>query len=625
MAISNEPQPPTSGWNGTLSNFFNLSLDSFVSDLSLHHQICMLEPPSQSQIGAWKNCFSALQSYLPIYTENNPTSLDWKIIFEYVLPRERGRRPDVVLLSGKTILVLEYKDYSYATQAHIDQVSAYVRDLANYHSASHNHPIFPILVLTQASNHSEVIEDVHIISSDQLSTTLQRLVQETTLESINLESWLNADYAPLPSLVAAARSIFNHDPLPFIRRAQSAGIPTTVSHLVTIAKTAQITNSHHLALVTGVPGAGKTLVGLQFVYDNHFKDQDSQRTAVFLSGNGPLVEVLQHALHSSVFVQDVHGFLRQYGGNSNFIPAEHIFVFDEAQRAWDADRVQEKRGHSNSEPQDFLQIGEKKPWSMMIGLIGDGQEIHLGEEAGLQQWNTAISGLKQPWIVHCPSKVSKLFTSASQIDIDDSLNLNTSLRSYLAGDLQTWVEHLLNGKIDDAAQLAKEIYKQKFDIYITDNLTVAKNYTLLRYTEQEDKRYGLLASSKAKNLTKYDIHNEYQWSSNLKKGPWYNDPPNSKFSCCQFHDVATEFSCQGLELDFPIIAWGDDLRWVTNRWVSPPVGPRNQAHDPHQLRLNSYRVLLTRGRDGLIIYCPPESNMKSTFDAIRQSGVINLP
>ena len=219
-------------------------------------------------------------------------------------------------------------------------------------------------------------------------------------------------------------------------------------------------------------------------------------------------------LNSKIFVQDVHGFLRQYGGDRPKIPEENIFVFDEAQRAWDSSRVMEKRGHEHSEPFDFLQIGEKKAWSMMLGLIGDGQEIHIGEEAGLIQWNDAISEMHLPWIVNCPNHVADLFTSASSVNTNESLNLTASLRSHIAENVQTWVKHLLLGELSSARDLVFGIQSQGFDMYITRNLESAKRYVFSRYDGLFEKRFGYLASSKARNLEKFDIHNSWQWTRN---------------------------------------------------------------------------------------------------------------
>lgn len=332
---------PTSGWFGTLLEFSLIERNTFLNTLNSHHRACMHMPADHTQMVARENCFDSIQAYLPLILQIEGSN-SWSLIFEYELPRERGRRPDVVLLAGSKIFILEYKDYKISTQAHIDQVAAYARDITNYHAASHNHPVFPILVLTQASKLKMQVDEVLITSPDYLPDVISSQNQELDTETIDLQSWVLADYSPLPSLINAARSIFQHDPLPYIRRAYSAGIPTTIDHLVNYAKQAQANHEHHIALVTGVPGAGKTLVGLKFVYENHFNDQDAQRTAIFLSGNGPLVKVLQYALKSSVFVQDVHGFLRQYGGSSSFVPDEHICVFDEAQRAWDSERVRQK-------------------------------------------------------------------------------------------------------------------------------------------------------------------------------------------------------------------------------------------------------------------------------------------
>jgi DUF2075 family protein len=133
----------------------------------------------------------------------------------------------------------------------------------------------------------------------------------------------------------------------------------------------------------------------------------------------------------------------------------------------------------------------------------------------------------------------------------------------------------------------------------------------------------LLASSKAKNLSRFGVNNEYNFTKNFREGPWYNDEPSSPRSCCQLHDVATEFACQGLELDFPIVSWGDDLWWTGKTWLSKPA-PRSAARDPHLLRLNSYRVLLSRGRDGFVIFVPNEVPMTRTYDALRASGLLVL-
>jgi DUF2075 family protein len=579
-----------------------------------------------SQITAWRNSIKNLKQQLPILLAKYPKVSNWAIIFEYELPRERGRRPDVIILSDEDIFIIEYKDREKSRIGFIDQVSAYARDIKNYQAESHDKKIHPILQLTFSKDSMFKYDDVWVSSPLDLIELLTNIINFNTIKELSIDplKWANADYAPLPSLVSAARTIFHNERLPQIKRAHSAGIQDTIDELVKIAKQSQNNKEMHLALVTGVPGAGKTLVGLQFVYTNYFGDVDNHRSAVFLSGNGPLVKVLQHALKSNVFVQDVHGFLKQYGGNNSTKPEEHIWVYDEAQRAWDGERVREKRGHGASEPEDFLRLGERmESWALMVGLIGEGQEIHLGEEAGLKQWNEAIAQMKNPWIVHCPGKIANIFSNAKQVCVNDKLDLTISLRSHLAEDVQLWVKQVLDGKLIDALSTSNKVHNQGFEMYVTRDLEEAKEYALDRYTGELDKKYGYLASSKAKNLSKYGIPNEYQVTQNMKVGPWYNDEPNSQKSCCQFNDAATEFSCQGLELDFPIVGWGDDLIWNGKQWSSKPQ-PRSKAHNPHQLRVNSYRVLLSRGRDGFAIFIPNERTLDATYNALIAAGVHSL-
>ncbi len=230
------------------------------------------------------------------------------------------------------------------------------------------------------------------------------------------------------------------------------------------------------------------------------------------------------------------------------------------------------------------------------------------------------------WTVHCPAKLVHLFPAAMSVIADDSLNLTQSLRSHLAEDVHRGIQCLLDGGLSEAAGLATRIAEQGFDMYVTDSLDKANDYLHKRYDRQTDKRYGILASSKAKNLVRIGIRNDFSFTKNLREGPWYNDDPESARSCCQLRDVATEFSCQGLELDFPLVAWGDDFTWDGTRWASVPQ-PRSHAHDPHRLRINSYRVLLSRGRDGFVIFVPPEPAlpMTTTCDALKSAGVRPLP
>lgn len=612
------------GWFGTITDFLGLSPSTWLNALADHHQQCMHCPADESQKTAWAHSFDILQNELKELVISKPFTGEYTIIFEYELPRERGRRPDVIILGSSTVFVFEFKDFNKILQAHVDQVDAYARDLKHYHAGSHPYAVLPILVVARTKDLIQDFDNISVVSANTISRFLTSHTPAEVQSLIDPIHWLSADYAPLPSLIQAARTIWDRQPLPQIKRALSAGIPQTIEELITIARLAQQNKEVHLALVTGVPGAGKTLVGIQLVYENHLDESDIKNNAVFLSGNGPLVKVLQHALKNSIFVQDVHGFLKAYGGATTKIPHEHIWVYDEAQRAWDAERVNEKRGHPTSEPEDFLTLAERmNSWALMVALIGEGQEIHLGEESGLPQWNEALSVMKKEWMVHCPERIASNFPACKHVITNNVLDLTITLRSHLAEDVAQWIRMLLEGDLSEARTLGVCVAEQGFDVYITNDLTIATNYVKERYQGQEDKRYGLLASSKAKNLPAWGIHNEYNYTKNMKEGPWYNDPPHSFLSCCALRDIATEFSCQGLELDFPIVCWGNDLLWIDTTWRSPPA-KRSKAKDPHTLRMNSYRVLLTRGRDGFIIFIPNESEMRGTYEALKAAGVREL-
>jgi DUF2075 family protein len=630
------------GWNGTVREFLELSQGDFLAALSGQSRHVLGMGPDSLQVEAWRNEHRVLQYSLADAVAISPRAANWHVVFEYELPRERGRRPDVLLLTGSQVIVLEFKDAERALSAHVDQVAAYSRDLSEYHAASHDKIVDPVLVLTRSTGREvlkressgllEAVLDpretppspfvVLITGPARLSDVLVGLEARTPSEPIGALAWLRADYDPLPSLVVAARRIFDHEELPHIRRAQSAGIPTTVEHLVQAADRARALGERHLALVTGVPGSGKTLVGLQFVYQNHFGDAGAKRTAVFLSGNGPLVKVLKYVLRSGIFVQDVHAYLKDYGAGRMRTPEEHVWVYDEAQRAWDAEQAAGKN-RPCSEPEDFLMIGRRKPWALMVGLVGEGQEIHLGEEGGLSQWNDAIAATGASWVVHCPTKLAGIFTAASRVESDDSLNLTMSLRTHVAEDVQRWVERLLEAAPEAAGEIGQDLQSQGFDLYLTRELDTAKRYARERYAGHLDRRYGLLASSKAR-LEEFGIDAGYVAGQKLQVHKWFYDDPGEVRSCCQLLVPASEFQCQGLELDLPIVCWGKDLWWGGASWETRPSS-RSRARDPHQLRLNSYRVLLTRGRDGVVVWIPKGyRSLDQTFATLRHAGFRQL-
>jgi hypothetical protein len=567
-----------------------------------------------SQVDAWEEEIDVLKRAFRDLSISKPSCLEWSVVLEYELPLEGGRRPDVIVLGPNKIYVLEFKQDPILQRSSLDQVAAYARDLAEYHSKSHGIEVVPLLVPTKTSDKSEIRDVVTVLSPDKIASFLDAAEEKTP---ISLENWLEGDYAPLPTLIAAAKMIFSNERLPSIKRAESYGVAKAVLKLREIVKNSEKNSERSLAFVSGVPGAGKTLVGLQFVYEE--SNQESQ--AIFLSGNGPLVEVLRDALKSKAFVSDLHAFIKSYGTTSK-IPKQHIIVFDEAQRAWDASNMMVKKGVAYSEPELLVAIGERIPnWSALVGLIGHGQEIHTGEEAGISGWFDAIQSKHaiSDWKVYLPPRFSKSFPNSSITECEE-LDLNHSLRSKQAEFLHDWVQSLLTGQLAESSKIAQRIWVQNFPIFVTRNLDEAKRYVTNRFEGESSKRYGIVASSKDRVLPKYGIQNGFHETKQVKNAKWYNNNLGEPGSCCNMEEVVTEFGCQGLELDMAIVAWGNDFLWDGTEWLMRKMRTRIPQQDPHQLRLNSYRVLLTRSREGLVIFIPPTPEFDQTEHAFLAAG-----
>lgn len=373
---------------------------------------------------------------------------------------------------------------------------------------------------------------------------------------------------------------------------------------------------HLLALVTGVPGSGKTLLGLQIAHSRRL-----EVPAIFLSGNGPLVQVLKYSLGrgAHAFVQDMRAFLKQHAGSKGTVPPERVVVFDEAQRAWDRDRVIERhRGQlAASEPELLVQIANRATDGIaLVTLIGEGQEIHAGEESGIGQWADAVQR-EGDWDVIGPPHLAATFRAAGiTYGEEPLLTLTTSLRSHRASDVALWIGLLLEGRLDEANRVADDLKHAGFVLRVSRNLEDLKDYVRDRYQGEPSKRFGLIASSKFRALSDWGIkvaRHPYWYY-----GQWFEAAPTDPYSGCQLEMALSEFGCQGLELDLPLICWGPDCVWSSGGWATK--SGRSRLRDPHRIRLNAYRVLLTRGRDGAVVFLPPGENMDQTFAALCRAG-----
>lgn len=319
-----------------------------------------------------------------------------------------------------------------------------------------------------------------------------------------------------------------------------------------------------------------------------------------ISGNDPLVDVLQYSLESKCLVRRVRELKVEKAINKN------VVVFDEGQRAWD------------DEPQKLINyMVENLDWGFLLILVGEGQSINRGEQEKLTHWANAL----QPgWEVLCPSKLKNIFKRIV-VREEDQLNLTISLRSHTAGYVSAFVNALVAGEINTAKNIFPQIDTDKcaFSIYVTRDLNAAKAYCINRYMDEPLKHYGMLTSSKGSFLNFQQIRSTSKYNQKNECGPWYVLDRGENGSGKNFKKVATEFACQGLELDMPIVCWNSDVLWK-GKWLTLDDGDSTKRN----YRINTYRVLLTRGRDGVIIYIPNDHRFNSTYKLLREIGLKDL-
>jgi hypothetical protein len=622
------------GWQSNLGLFnraeprvVRLQLQKFVADAS------------PEQIRAWDQSIPWLQRECRELEARDAATREYTAILEYELPRD-SRRPDVIVLERGCVAVLELKGALHASQAALDQAFGYARDLRAYHAACAGRNVTPVLLVRGAAAEAEEHDGVYVVAPEGLDSLLDRLAVPSEA-LLGVEEFLAPDaYAPLPTIVQAARELFHHRELPMIKRARAATDPA-LQYISSVAKEAAKTKSRHLVLLSGVPGSGKTLVGLQLVHAHWLDDLSVPRAsgrraspAVYLSGNGPLVQVLQDALKDAggggrTFVQAIKEYVRQHLRPGRPVPPEHLIVFDEAQRAWDAERV--ARGHKGpidkSEPEHLIDFCERIPeWCVLVALIGDGQAIHAGEEGGIALWRQALlkSNRQSQWTLHGAPSFQEDFLGLEASTVwNRVLSLDTELRFHLTPRVHEFVAALLHGSPSaDLRLIANALHEGGHRFLLTRDLDAARSYLRERYADAKHSRYGLIASSKDKWLPSFGVDNTYWTTQQLRVDAWYNANPSDEMSCCQLRTVATEFSSQGLELDCALLAWGSDLTWQDDGW-SIQFGGTNRPplRDPLTVRKNVYRVLLTRGRDGTVIYVPPHKGLDRTFERLLEVGI----
>jgi hypothetical protein len=602
-----------------------------------------------SQNLAWDESIPLLQEQLSVLAGSNPKSGDWLLLMELPLYRLR-RRIDAVVVTENSVVVLELKVGSSESRAEDRrQVEEYGLDLRDFHGESSGIPIIPVLWCTGASSTNGYfppptigVAQVQTLGREDLAPFLQSVEEATAgLLRIGKERWPDGEYRPVPSIIEAATTLFAGHGVEEISKADADNLGVAAARIVELVEQARERGESALIFLTGVPGSGKTLAGLEVVHRAVEEGVEDRGDIVYLSGNTPLVTVLREALSRDEYrrrraagepvrikdvrlsvrarIQHIIDFLREYLQDGHPIrPHEHAIVFDEAQRAWDESYGRRKFGREASEPRLLFDImGQHQDWCAMIALVGGGQEINTGEN-GIREWGDALRALdpanRGRWRIYAPPDALTGAESTAFLDLGDlppevevteepALRLVVPLRTFRSPTISEWVARVLEGD----AQGAKECPARRgtYPIRVTRSLEAARGWLLEMGRGQ--RRYGLVASSGARRLRAEGLGVTLNATEGVKIAQWYLNPPGDVRSSFALEVTANEYTTQGLELDYIGVCWGGDFlirrgrwrcrRFSGNRWVqSRGEGPR--------FTRNSYRVLLTRAREGMVLWIP---------------------
>lgn len=652
-------------YKSSITNFLKTPVDTIFGQMSRADEM----DTAATQKYAWEQEIEIMKESLMPYNDEDA----W-ILFEYTIPR-LGKRVDVVVLLRERVFVIEFKaGESEFLHNDVDQVLDYALDLKNFHQGSIDRLIVPILVATDSKQYSTICQLSHyddgvyeplLTNATNLGNIIQLVLSENIQYrdyTVAINDWARSRYSPTPTIIEAARSLYLNHSVEDITRHEAEGeqLERTTSYVQQVICETKARKGKSICFVTGVPGAGKTLVGLNVAVQQESKED----LAVYLSGNGPLVAVLTEALtrdkqaqekdHGNKllkkdaerevkrFIQIIHryrdnmlGKVKVVNGKLEIDPTkelkdhiagygevENIAIFDEAQRSWDKEHIsawlKRKKGFADfpmSEGEFLIwSLDQRDDWAVIVCLVGGGQEINTGE-AGIGEWIRALNESFPDWQIYISShltakeyaegRVKELLGKNKHVTYSDNLHLAVSMRSFRAESLSNMVHNLLDGEPNKARDVYKNI-ADRYPIVLTRDIDKAKNW--LRNKARGNERYGLVVSSKAYRLKPLAI--------DVRCKPdtvhWFLDDINDVRSSLFLEDAASEFDIQGLELDWTCLIWDGDLRHNGINWEYYEFNGGNKWNrinkkERKEYQLNAYRVLLTRARQGMVI-CVPKGN-----------------
>ena len=564
---------------------------------------------------------------------------DGQIIFEYDIPR-LGKRVDVVLLLKGIVFCLEFKvGESKILEADVDQVLDYALDLKNFHKFSEDRIIAPILVATNYSNSSsdiqmsvydDMVVNPLVTGKDGILTLINAVLNRFPNESPVNPNWIISPYAPTPTIIEAAKSLYENHTVEDITRHEADKVSTdrTIAYILDVIRNSKANQEKSICFVTGVPGAGKTLVGLDVAVKQTYQGQDEpieEEQAVYLSGNGPLVAVLNEALAQDNYkknkgtgkklsdarreVSKSIQIIHRYRDNmlakiknpvengvleidpekavkyktAGFGEVEHVAIFDEAQRSWTHKRLADylKRGgtYGNklkvpnfplSEAAFLIwSLDQREDWATIVCLVGGGQEINTGE-AGISEWIKALNEQFPHWNVYISPKLTDAEYAEGKVNelLKDNDNVTYSEDLHLGVSLRSYRAEKLSAFVhallsfdESAAKLYSEI-KDKYPIVLTRDMAKAKQW--LHSKVRGTERTGVLVTKESARFKPLSIHVLPSGDENAVH--WFLDDKTDVRSSNYLEDAATEIQVQGLELDYTCLLWDADMRYENGEW-----------------------------------------------------------
>lgn len=658
---------PNAFYSSSIQGFLSDDLKAIIGQFTTDGGFAV----DPAQAGAWVEEITILRSAL--------SDLHGTLHLEFTVPRI-GSRLDAVVILGPIIFAIEFKvgAQSYLT-SDINQVWDYALDLKNFHSASRSAPIIPILVATEAAQSDSALPRPHpdgvcppakCNANGLRALLLAGLYLSRGQSVIDGMAWVQAPYRPTPTIVEAAQALFAGHSVEAIARHEAGlqDLADTTQRVEAVVEESMLNSHKAVVFVTGVPGAGKTLVGLNIATKK--RDATAATHAVFLSGNGPLVAVLQAALTRDAkrrkkagpqarasggvaqevkqFIQNVHHFRDQGIKDPDRPPSDHVVIFDEAQRAWNLemtkDFMRRKKGLSDfnqSEPEFLLScLNRHSDWAVVVCLVGGGQEINRGE-AGIGAWLDAVREAFPDWRVYISPELTDSEYAAghalealkghSHVVRDPQLHLAVSVRSFRSENVSKFVKAVLDCDLPGAKGMIGGILEH-YPICLTRDLGHAKRW--IRSQARGTERFGLVVSSGAQRLKPQAI------DVRVKIDPvhWFLDERDDTRSSLYLEDAATEFQVQGLELDWTCVTWDADLRFGQKSWRYHTFRGSKwvnvNAPERREYLKNAYRVLLTRARQGMVICVPdgePSDHTRdpeyydSTFAYLAEIGIPVIP